>query len=214
MDQDSWFGNVLIGIIVVSVIGAAVWGLRTSDNQDKPVNIEITSKDNIKGSEDKKVTIVNYSDLQCPACKSYEPIINEVIDLYGDKITFVYRHFPLKQIHPNAEMAAKVAESAAKQDKFWEMKEILFDKQSEWADEEDPKELFKKYAETLELDISKFEEDLNSEEVKNKVDSDNNSALAMGLRGTPTFIINGKIIESPQSVEAFKSIIDAELSKE
>lgn len=214
MDQDSWFGNVIIGIIVISVIGAIVWGLQTSDNQDKNVNIEITEEDNIKGSSDAKVTIVEYSDFQCPACKSYEPIINEVIDSYQDKIKFVYRHFPLKSIHPNAESAAIAAESAKIQDKFWEMKEILFDKQSEWVNENDPKDLFIKYAEEIDLDKEKFEQDLENKTVISKVNSDYNSGIAIGLNSTPTFIVNGKIIDNPQSVDEFKALIDKELAKE
>jgi len=214
MDQDSWFGNVILVIIVVSVIGAIVWGLQTSDSQDKNVNIEVTSEDSFKGIEDAKVTIVNYSDLQCPACKSYEPIISEVIDEYKDKITFVYRHFPLKSIHPNAESAAIATESAKIQDKFWEMKEILFDKQSEWSEESDPKELFIKYAEEIGLDKEKFEQDLENESVISKVDSDYNSGIAIGINSTPTFIVNGRIIDNPQSVDAFKSLIDDELAKE
>ena len=109
--------------------------------------------------------IVEFADFQCPACRSYYPLLLEVFEAYRDRISFVYRHFPLKQIHFNAEPAAWASEAASRQGKFWEMHNLLFEKQNEWSTPTDLKKTFGDYAELLGLDKQKFLTDLDSKEV-------------------------------------------------
>src|SRR5690606_8652134 len=118
-----------------------------------------------------------------------------------ENVTFVYRHFPLDAAHPNAREAAYAAEAAGKQGKFFEMHDVLFEKQSEWSPLPDPKETFIGYAEALKLDIEKFTTDMDSKEVQDKVQNDFLSGNEFNVQGTPTFFLNGKRIPNPASVE-------------
>ena len=132
---------------------------------------------------------------------------------FGDRITFVYRHFPLTSIHQNAEFAARAAEAAGKQGEFWEMHDLLFEKQDEWAKVVNVSPVFESYADLLGLDLEKFKLDWQSKEVKNLVKAERTHALKVGLQGTPTFFLNGKQIQNPTSLEAFRLIIKSALGE-
>ena len=160
------------------------------------------------GNASSTVVLIEYSDFQCPACRSYYPILLELSQTYGDRIAFVYRHYPLKSIHINADPAAWASEAADNQGKFWEMHNLLFEKQDEWAKAADLKATFGEYATLLSLDKEKFLADLDSKQVKNFVNDQRQSALQNGFNATPTFVLNGKKIENPQSIEAFKLLIN------
>jgi len=126
--------------------------------------------------------------------------------------TFVYRHFPLIGIHPNAEFAARAAEAAGKQGKFWEMHDLLFEKQDEWAKAPDVESKFESYATLLNISIEQFKTDWVSKEVKDFVKTQRMHAIKSGLQGTPSFFINGKQIQNPASVQAFKILINEALA--
>ena len=202
---------IIFGIIIAVIIGGFVFvGVKFGKNSGfeasvLPVNA-ISDSDWIKGNKESKITLIEYSDFQCPACVSYYPIIKQVIDSYGDKLVFAYRHFPLSQ-HKNAELAAITAEAAGRQGKFWEMHDAIFNNQKEWSENSNAKELFIKYAGDISLNIEQLKSDMTSEELKNKVKSDLNSGISAGVNSTPTFFLNGKKI-SPQSYEDFKNIIE------
>lgn len=102
-------------------------------NGEKENSMEVKVNDNVKGSREAKAVLIEYSDFQCPACQVYYPVVKQLTEELGNEILVVYRHFPLTTIHPNALPAAKAAEAAGKQGKFWEMHDMLFDKQSEWS---------------------------------------------------------------------------------
>lgn len=171
----------------------------------------ISSSDWIRGNKEAGLTLVEYSDFQCPACASYYPLVKNLESDYGEKLRTVYRHFPLRQTHSNANLAGQAAEAAGKQNKFWEMHDLIFEKQKEWADAREAQTIFENFARELSLDIEKFRNDLNSDEVKNKVETDFQSGLDSGVNATPTFFLNGKKIDNPRSYEQFKSIIDQAL---
>ena len=118
----------------------------------------------VKGPEDAHVSIVEYSDFQCPACRSFVPIVEEVLNNNPETVTLTYRHFPLIQ-HKNAERAAQFAEAAGIQGKFFEMHDMLFEKQEDWAELGNPDEVFVSYGEELELDIEQLKADADSDEV-------------------------------------------------
>ena len=138
------------------------------------------------------ITIVEFSDFQCPACRAAAPIAKDVVESNPGRVALVYRHFPLETIHRNARAAALVAEAASMQGKFWEYHDILFTRQEDWAGESNPEAKFLKYAEELELDMGAFEEAMKSDEVKNLVDSDITDGLTFNVNSTPTFFVDGQ----------------------
>jgi protein-disulfide isomerase len=171
------------------------------------VSIHTTNINHIKGMEDASVSLVEYSDLQCPACGVYYPVVKQIMKEFGDSMSFEYRHFPLRTIHQNAESAALATEAAGLQGKFWEMHDILFERQKEWSNKKG-KNIFTIYAEEIGVDSLKFESDmLLNEDIKNKVENDFQSGLALSVNSTPSFFLNGVKMQNPRSYEEFRSII-------
>ncbi len=167
-----------------------------------------------KGGADAKIIITEFSDFQCPACGVYHPIVKKVAEELGDQVRFSYRHFPLKELHKNAVLAAKASEAAGAQGKFWEMHDMLFDNQAIWSDSSGPASIFSNYAVAIGLDPVKFKLDLNSQDIANKVSGDYALGTALQVYSTPTFFINNiKLNRNPRSYEEFKSIIDKLLSE-
>ena len=158
-----------------------------------------------KGASDAKVTIVEFSDYQCPFCSQAEPLMEQVMQAYPKDVKRVYKQFPLTSIHPNALPASKAAVAAGKQGKFWEMHAKLFGNQRELSPEN-----YKKWAEELKLDMARFEKDLASPEVQGSIDKDMQEARAADVTGTPTIFVNGKRLQQ-RSIEGFKAAIDAAL---
>lgn len=171
----------------------------------------LASDDWRRGNENAKVVLIEYSDFQCPACASYYPLVKALHEESGDSLLVVYRHFPLSQIHVNAEPAARAAEAAGRQGKFWEMHDVLFERQKEWLEDRNVIGAFSVYAGALGLDTGRFINDFNSQEVKERVRRDYQSGFRAGVAGTPTFFLNGKKIQNPRSYEEFKKIIGESL---
>ena len=130
-----------------------------------------------------------------------------LLEKYGDNITFVYRDFPLKSIHAKATIAAQAAQAAGAQGKYWEMNHLLFEKQSEWVNGAHVA-FFKQYATELELNVTQFELDLNSDAIKAIVANNYEHGLSIGIQGTPTFFLNGKRV-SVTGLDDFSRRIDA-----
>ena len=171
----------------------------------------IAASDWVSGNPKAPVVIVEYSDFQCPACKKYAPITNEILKAYPDQVAVVYRHFPLKQLHLQAELAAQAAEAAGNQGKFWLMHDLLFDRQEEWADNNGAKGKFIAYAQELGLDVNQFKIDLVSKETKGHVKADYLSGLENALSSTPSFFINGELVVNPEGLAGFQQAIDLKL---
>lgn len=164
------------------------------------------ASDWVKGAplKDTKVTLIEYSDFQCPACGAYYPMVKQLGQEFKN-VSIVYRHFPLTQ-HANARVAAQAAEAAGQQGKFWEMHNMLFDNQNSWAGSKSAEQIFTAYAQTLELDMEKFKTDFNSAKTKTKIESDYQGAVSV-IDGTPTFFLNDKKLQNPQNYADFRSII-------
>lgn len=162
--------------------------------------------DPVKGPAAAPVTIVEFSDFQCPFCSRVNPALKQVEDTYGDKVRFVFRNFPLLQIHPQAAKAAEAASCAADQGKFWEMHDRLFANQQKLAVED-----LKQYATELGLKTAEFTQCLDSGKKEAEWKKDMEEGSSYGLTGTPAFFINGRLISGAQPFEAFKQIIDEEL---
>jgi len=155
-----------------------------------------------KGPADAPITIVEFSDYQCPFCARSEPLVQSALAAYPTQARLVYKHFPLTSIHPQALPAALAAAAAQKQGKFWEMHEKLFANQRALAPEQ-----MKEYARQVGLDVPQFERDMQSDEVKALVQDDIKLAQRVGVRGTPTIFVNGKILQN-RSLDGFKELIN------
>lgn len=142
--------------------------------------------DHIIGSKKAPVTLVEYGDFECPYCGQAYPIVEKIREIEGDDLRFVFRHFPLSQIHPHALPAALAAEAASKQKKFWEMHHMLFENQHALEDSD-----LVAYARELGLDLERFVQDMQAPDVGQKVHEDFLSGIRSGVNGTPTFFING-----------------------
>lgn len=205
---------------VIIVVIALLVGVFTITNNKKDEETTQNSSNSSQGSNhvaglaDSKVTLLEYADFQCPACKSYFPILTQLKAEYGDRVAFQFKHFPLVQIHPNAFMASRAAEAAGKQDKFFEMHDLLFENQDTWSTASNPSKTFEGYAQQLNLDLEKFKTDSADSSTANIINADVKSAQASGANSTPTFLINGKKIDkNPQSIEDFKKLLDEALSQ-
>jgi protein-disulfide isomerase len=204
-----------IGLAVIAVIGGLIWLGESQDGADQPLPIDgqVSEADHVQGPADAKLTLIEYADFQCPTCAAYAPVLEQLLAEYPDDLRLVYRYFPLKTIHPNATIASQAAEAAHLQGKFWEMHDILFNRQSEWSRLSSPRKTFIDYAEELGLDTARFETDMNSKAVKDRVDADFENATAAGLSGTPTFYLNGVALENPRGLEGFQEVLDAKLAE-
>ncbi|MEK7637792.1 MAG: DsbA family protein [Patescibacteria group bacterium] len=198
----------IVGLVVAGIIALIVLSGGGSSGAVAPV----TDQDHVQGPRTAKAAVIEYSDFQCPACGAYYPIMNDLEQKYGDKLALVYRHYPLTQLHQYAELAAQSAEAANLQGKFWEMHDLLFERQDSWSKASNAKQTMIDYANELKLDVAKFTSDLDSTAVKDRVNRDVLSGNAVGISGTPTFFLNGAKLTNPGSADAFGKLIDAQLA--
>lgn len=192
---------IACGIFLFGKSGPQVAGAATVDQ-----GILLRNSHNSIRVQKVKVTLVEFADFQCPACGAAHPIVKQVLEKYKDKIMFVYRHFPLQQ-HRNARLAARAAEAAGAQSRFWEMYDVLYEKQTEWGESTDAKQLFISYAKMLELDSTIFTKALESDKFDQSIQQDYSDGVTLGVNSTPNFFLNGKklqlrsLADLPQLVE-------------
>lgn len=171
-----------------------------------PVDVAVSDGDYIKGNPDAKVTIIEFSDYQCPFCQRFHPTVQQALDEYGDDVRWVYKHFPLDSIHPEARPSANAAECAGEQGKFWEYSDELFANQTRLGTP-----YYKSLAVELGIGGSNFDDCVDSGKYDSKVDADYQQGLAAGVQGTPATFINGRLISGAQPYSALKSAIDSAL---
>ena len=192
-------------------VGFKTWNwIKTPTPQVAGDTIEVKSDDWIKGDREAKVTLIEYGDFQCPACATYYFMTKKIAEDIPSGFKTVYRHFPLITIHKNAFAAAQAAEAAGAQGKFWEMHDLLYEKQSEWSEEGNAKDKFVGYAKEIGLDENKFKEDFDKSETKDKIEAQIAQGTALGINATPTFYLNGTKIQ-PKSYEEFKKLIEDQI---
>ena len=160
-----------------------------------------------RGPEDAPVTIVEFSDFQCPFCRRVQPTLTKLQETYGDKLRWSFKDLPLVSIHPEAVKAAEAARCAGDQGKFWEYRAAMFESN------EVNRGVFDRTAEEIELDEEKFAECLDSDRYTEAVKTDLREAESMGLNGTPAFLINGVLLSGAQPYERFETVIERELEK-
>jgi len=163
-------------------------------------------RDHIRGNPQGEVTLVEYGDFQCPHCGRAHPIVTELLERMGDDVRFVFRNFPLTQLHPDAQLAAEAAEAAGAQDKFWEMHDALYENQEAL----DAPSLLT-YAADLELDLPRFESELAAHAHLPRVREDFSSGIRSGVNGTPSFFINERRHDGPWDLESLMAAIEEEM---
>lgn len=200
-------GAVILALLAFGVVKLVSTGDSAGSAKDI-TPAPIAADDWILGPDNAPYTLLEYSDFECPACRTVQPFLKEVLAKMPDQIRFVYRHFPLKQVHVNSSLAAEAAEAAGRQGKFWEMHDILFDKQDEWARAEGgPTSLFEKYAAGISLDMIKYRADSESKDIIAKINASYDTALRLGLDHTPTFFLNGRTFDIPRDANDLETRI-------
>jgi Na+/H+ antiporter NhaA len=160
-------------------------------------------RDHIRGPERAPVTLVEYGDYECPYCGRAEPIVRELLDSFGDEVRYVWRHLPLSDVHPNAQMAAEASEAAAAQGAFWPMNDKLLRHQDELSADD-----LTGYAADLGLDADRFWDELRHREYADRVAEDVSSADASGVAGTPTFFINGRRHQGAYDIDTLTEAVN------
>jgi protein-disulfide isomerase len=147
--------------------------------------LPVGERDHIQGPAIASVTLVEYGDYECPYCRAAVPIVQELQEILGDRLRFVFRHFPLTGLHPHAQLAAEAAEAAAAQGRFFEMHTALFEHQEALEDDQ-----LVQYASDLDLDTARIRRELRARSHAGRVREDFESGLSSGARGTPTFYLD------------------------
>jgi len=173
----------------------------------------VSSIDHIQGITTAALELVEYGDYQCPFCGAAYPIIKNIQRKMGADLKFIFRNFPLAEMHPNAFNAAVAAEAAALQKKFWKMHDIIFENQQALAWDD----LFA-YAKAIDLDLDRFKNDISNQKVIDKVENDFESGIRSGVNGTPSFYINGKKYNGDYEERIFthylKNLLSGDLQEE
>lgn len=203
---------VVIGMAGLFIVTKKSAAPNTTTTADAKV---VTTSDHVRGDNNAPVTLIEYGDFQCPACGAFYPIVKTLEANYAGKVRFVFRHFPLSQIHPNALAAARAAEAAGQQGKFFEMHDKLYETQSAWGESNTNQQaLFEGYAKELGLNMTQFKADYISDKVAEIINSDQSAGQkAFSIDSTPTFILGGVKIKNPQNVDDFSKLLDEAITK-
>ena len=219
-----WFIVGFVVLVGVVVVAAAVMSGGFSSGSNASGTLAgfvattapaITSADWMRGDATATVTMIEYGDFECPACAEYAQIVDQLVSAYGNRVIFAFRNFPLYTIHPDAQISAQAAEAAGLQGKYWEMNDLLYQKQNDWVTATPSSavsEYFDGYATSLGLDVNKFNQDINSSQVTSKIAADVASGNAASIDHTPTFFVNLKQIPNPTSYADFQVVLDAALA--
>jgi len=176
----------------------------------------VTGDDWALGPAEARMTIINYSDFQCPGCALLAPILNRIAGEHPHDVRVVYRHYPLTSVYDKAALSAQAAEAAGRQDRFWGMHDLLFTRQQEWSglSPTDFQEWLLLRARDLKLDVEKFEQDLTSPEIIAAVQDAYDRSAAVGMPGTPYLLINGAPYEGPTSFVDLDTVVSLILLKD
>jgi protein-disulfide isomerase len=164
----------------------------------------VAPDDHAQGPPEAPVTLLEYGDYECPYCLRAFPLIKRLREELGDRLRFVFRHFPQNSVHPHASVAAQAAEAAGAQGKFWEMHDMLFEHQDELAETD-----LGRYALKLGLEVYRFQSDLSSERFASKVRDDHESGVRSAVKKTPTLFINGQRYTEPLDYDALLAAVRA-----
>ena len=217
---------LIIVIVLILVVGGGYWLYSSSKpaagNTNRAANASNAAKSpqtainaplgaqppNLLGSPTALVTVEEFADFQCGSCASAHPVVKEIQGVYGSRIKFIFRNFPLP-MHDKSYDAAVAAEAAGMQGKFWQMQDQLFTNQQTWTLNPNYRQLWADYAQKIGLDVAKFQNDMAGIAAKSRVDLDLARGRALNVSSTPTIFVNGTSV--PLNVQSLRQIIDEEI---
>ncbi len=165
------------------------------------------------GSEGAPVTIEEFGDFQCPPCATFHPVLKQIKSAYGPRVRVIFREFPLLPAHQHALSAARAAEAAGLQGKFWEMHDLIYENQRSWHESKDARPIFEEYAGRLGLNLDRFRKDVTSDLVQQRIFLDGKRGHSLGVKGTPTVFLNGRELPVESlAPDRLRARIDAELA--
>lgn len=202
---------IILGVAIAILAGIFIFSGSKSEKQSTASTASVSNHST--GNLSSNVEVLEYADFQCPACGQFFPLVQQVKAKYKDTVKFTFRHFPLDNIHPNARSAARAAEAAGNQGKFFEMHDLLFENQNAWAQTTEPLTFFSNYARQLSLDEAKFKADYASATTNDIINADLNEGKQKGVTGTPSFYINGVAVKNTDisDLDKFSAKIDETL---
>ena len=204
---------ITLAVVVLGLFGIFAITSKKDEKKNTTAGNSASLSNNVIGENKKNVTLVEYGDYQCPACAGYYPLIKQLVETYKSDIKFQFRNFPLQQIHQNARAAARAAEAASKQGKFWEMHDLLYEQQSSWQDSTAANTIFEQYAKQLGLNVDQYKKDFASSEVNETINADFNEGTRLGVESTPTFFLQGKKLDKPpRDLAGWKKLIDEQIA--
>jgi protein-disulfide isomerase len=221
MNKVKW---IIFAVIVLGVFGGIIW-IGKSNNQTSSFTGDATHiinaapiGDHVLGPKTQKVTFIEYGDYECPGCGRMYQTVKDLTSKYPDKLTFVFRNFPLTSIHANALAAATAAEAAGLQGKYFDMHDMLYQNQDAWvtASVTDRTRIFQNYAQQLGLDITKYKQDLSSKDITDKINRDITTGKdTFKVDSTPSFVLDGKKVDTKTSVDsaALTKMVDDAVAK-
>ncbi len=192
--QNSYRPFLIIALVLLVAAAGTALLLKSNQRGDSSSRTTDTqSPDSAKkNASNTVVTLEEFGDYQCPPCGQLHPTLKKLKQEYGEHLNFIFRNLPLIKIHPNALAAAQAAEAARIQNHFWEMHDLLYENQSLWKDDINPRSIFIKFAADLGLNTAQFTRDLDDKQIQMRIEADMDAAAKQGIDGTPTILINGR----------------------
>jgi protein-disulfide isomerase len=208
------FAIVVVVFFMVAGAGTSLffWKERARANETKTASIKDGKPGaeplHIRGSTNARVKIEEFGDFQCPSCTALSPALGQAEQKYRGKVCVIFRQFPLAS-HPHAQEAARVAEAAGLQGRFWEMHDLLYGSQLIWTRADDTRELFTQFAQSLGLDVERFKIDMESDRVNTRIVADQQRAASLGVNRTPAIFINDhRVPDTSLNQKALQEAID------
>jgi protein-disulfide isomerase len=209
---------VIVIVLAVGVAaGAAVFLSRQPDAPEEtnaaPLTVDIKTPGHFRGPEDAVVTLVEFGDYQCPSCAAHHPFVKEILNRYPKQVRLEFHHFPLMSIHPNSMAASKAAEAAGEQGHYWEMHDALFEYQTSWSTQPDPKPVFAAIANRIGINGTILVQTMELPRIQERVLKDFEQGDRARVQAVPTFFIKGQQVPIRPTMEDFVQVIEAHLHK-
>lgn len=208
---------IIIGTVLILVVAAGWWlygSRKLGGISTRAAGSSGAEPPHMLGPVSARVKIEEFGDFQCPSCGTLHPVLKKLESEYDSRVALTFREFPLAPIHPNAIEAARAAEAAGLQGRFWQMHDLLYDYQAAWSDSKDARSVFAQYAADKGLDAARLRRDMDSQVVKDRIAADQRRGTSVGVTGTPTLLINGREVAADDLTEkGLRALIDGALKQ-
>jgi protein-disulfide isomerase len=205
---------IIIGAVLVSAIAGSWLYSSRMRNRSSSGGTAGAQPPHTLGPADAGVKLEEFGDFQCPSCGTLHPILKKLEAEYDARVALTFREFPLAAIHPNAVEAARAAEAAGLQGRFWQMHDRLYDYQAAWSDSNNVRSVLAQYASDMGLDAARLVQDMDSQAVKDRLAADQRRAVSLGVSGTPTLFLNGDVVaDSALTENGLRALIERALKQ-